>query len=134
MPIRPYYDVYDWHVDVFVCSQEDVEYVFMVVFTIEAILKIVAHGFLLHPGAYLRNGWNMLDFVIVVIGWVPHVAFRSTGNHGNGRKHKTLPHVYNICNKLYDYHKMVVRVLNNANDTIIFMPPQSFTNYMITAW
>lgn len=36
----------------------------------EAVLKIIAYGFLLHPGAYLRNGWNILDFIIVIIGYV----------------------------------------------------------------
>ncbi len=46
------------------------EYVFLVIFTLEAVLKVIAYGFLLHPGAYLRNGWNILDFVIVIIGWV----------------------------------------------------------------
>lgn len=40
----------------------------MVVFTIECVLKIIAHGFVMHSGAYLRNGWNILDFIIVVIG------------------------------------------------------------------
>lgn len=50
--------------------QERIEYVFVVIFTLEAILKIIAYGFVLHSGAYLRNGWNVLDFVIVVIGWV----------------------------------------------------------------
>ncbi|GBM85171.1 Voltage-dependent calcium channel type D subunit alpha-1, partial [Araneus ventricosus] len=33
-------------------------------------MKIIAYGFVLHPGAYLRNTWNLLDFVIVVIGVV----------------------------------------------------------------
>lgn len=49
--------------------QEKAEYFFIVVFTIEAVLKIVAYGFAFHPGAYLRNGWNILDFAIVVIGY-----------------------------------------------------------------
>ncbi|CDW53368.1 Voltage dependent L type calcium channel subunit [Trichuris trichiura] len=47
---------------------EQLEYAFVIIFTIESALKIVAHGFVLHPGAYLRNGWNVLDFVIVVVG------------------------------------------------------------------
>lgn len=47
---------------------ERVEYVFLVIFTLEAIMKIIAYGFMLHSGAYLRNGWNILDFIIVVIG------------------------------------------------------------------
>ncbi|EFO93645.1 CRE-EGL-19 protein [Caenorhabditis remanei] len=49
---------------------ETIEYVFIVVFTIECVLKIVAMGFLFHPSAYLRNAWNILDFIIVVIGLV----------------------------------------------------------------
>jgi len=32
-------------------------------------MKIIAYGFAAHPGSYLRNGWNFLDFTIVVIGY-----------------------------------------------------------------
>ena len=46
------------------------EIFFMIVFAGEAIIKIIAMGFVLHPGAYLRNGWNILDFSIVLIGFV----------------------------------------------------------------
>jgi len=48
--------------------QELLEYVFLVIFTLEAMMKIIAYGFVSHPGAYLRSGWNVLDFVIVIIG------------------------------------------------------------------
>lgn len=48
--------------------QEKVEYVFLVIFTIECVMKIIAYGFVAHSGAYLRNTWNLLDFTIVVIG------------------------------------------------------------------
>ncbi|VDD79125.1 unnamed protein product [Mesocestoides corti] len=47
---------------------EKVENVFIVIFTIECFLKIIALGFVMHPGAYLRNGWNILDFSIVCLG------------------------------------------------------------------
>nr|DBA33910.1 TPA: hypothetical protein GDO54_001529 [Pyxicephalus adspersus] len=47
---------------------EKVEYIFLFIFTIEAFLKIVAYGFILHTDAYLRNGWNILDFTIVSVG------------------------------------------------------------------
>lgn len=46
------------------------EIFFTIVFSGEAIVKIIAMGFALHPGAYLRNAWNILDFSIVVIGFV----------------------------------------------------------------
>ncbi|XP_072155545.1 muscle calcium channel subunit alpha-1 isoform X4 [Bemisia tabaci] len=49
---------------------ENIEYVFLVIFTVECVMKIVAYGFVAHPGAYLRNGWNLLDFTIVVIGMI----------------------------------------------------------------
>lgn len=55
---------------VFVCPQERVEYLFLIIFTVEAFLKVIAYGLLFHPNAYLRNGWNLLDFIIVVVGWV----------------------------------------------------------------
>jgi len=57
-----------WLKTFFLCLQEQIEYIFLVIFTAECAMKIVAYGFLLHPGAYLRNGWNILDFIIVLIG------------------------------------------------------------------
>ncbi|XP_030377282.1 voltage-dependent calcium channel type D subunit alpha-1 isoform X2 [Scaptodrosophila lebanonensis] len=49
---------------------EKIENVFLVIFTAECVMKILAYGFMLHNGAYLRNGWNLLDFTIVVIGMI----------------------------------------------------------------
>eukprot|EP00076_Gallus_gallus_P033902 XP_024999440.1 voltage-dependent L-type calcium channel subunit alpha-1S isoform X1 [Gallus gallus] len=51
-------------------SLEKLEYVFLIFFAIEAMLKIIAYGFLFHTDAYLRNGWNVLDFSIVSLGLV----------------------------------------------------------------
>ncbi|XP_070150873.1 ca[2+]-channel protein alpha[[1]] subunit D isoform X7 [Polyergus mexicanus] len=52
---------------------EKIEYIFLVIFTAECVMKIIAYGFVAHPGAYLRNGWNLLDFTIVVIGMISTV-------------------------------------------------------------
>lgn len=41
---------------------------FVIIYCIEAATKIIANGFVLHKEAYLRNGWNILDFVVVVVG------------------------------------------------------------------
>ncbi|XP_041712697.1 dihydropyridine-sensitive L-type skeletal muscle calcium channel subunit alpha-1 isoform X4 [Coregonus clupeaformis] len=49
-------------------SLESLEYIFLVIFTLECFLKIIAYGFIFHEGAYLRNAWNLLDFVIVFMG------------------------------------------------------------------
>uniref|UniRef100_A0A4W5QEB5 Voltage-dependent L-type calcium channel subunit alpha n=1 Tax=Hucho hucho TaxID=62062 RepID=A0A4W5QEB5_9TELE len=49
-------------------STETVEYAFLIIFTIETFLKIIAYGLVMHQNSYVRNGWNMLDFVIVIVG------------------------------------------------------------------
>uniref|UniRef100_A0A182JGJ8 Voltage-dependent calcium channel type A subunit alpha-1 n=2 Tax=Anopheles atroparvus TaxID=41427 RepID=A0A182JGJ8_ANOAO len=43
---------------------------FLCIFTIEAALKIVALGLVLHTDSYLRNIWNMMDFFVVFTGLV----------------------------------------------------------------
>ncbi|XP_060736720.1 voltage-dependent L-type calcium channel subunit alpha-1D isoform X12 [Tachysurus vachellii] len=47
---------------------ETVEYAFLIIFTIETFLKIIAYGLVMHQNSYVRNGWNMLDFIIVIVG------------------------------------------------------------------
>uniref|UniRef100_A0A1I8GVU8 Voltage-dependent L-type calcium channel subunit alpha n=1 Tax=Macrostomum lignano TaxID=282301 RepID=A0A1I8GVU8_9PLAT len=49
---------------------EKLELVFTGIFTAECCLKIIAQGFVMDQNAYLRNFWNVLDFVIVVIGLI----------------------------------------------------------------
>uniref|UniRef100_A0A452S9T5 Voltage-dependent L-type calcium channel subunit alpha n=1 Tax=Ursus americanus TaxID=9643 RepID=A0A452S9T5_URSAM len=62
---------------------EQVEYVFLVIFTVETVLKIVAYGLVLHPSAYIRNGWNLLDFVIVVVGLFSVLLEQGPGRPGD---------------------------------------------------
>jgi hypothetical protein len=53
-------------------DNETIENVFIVLYTMEMILKIFAFGFLFSQKAYLRDLWNVLDFVIVVTSLLPH--------------------------------------------------------------
>ena len=46
---------------------DDTELVFTTIFTLEAIIKIIAMGFLLDDTSYLKDGWNVLDFTVVVV-------------------------------------------------------------------
>ncbi|KAK2174860.1 hypothetical protein NP493_771g00002 [Ridgeia piscesae] len=57
---------------------EETEVYFLGIFCVEATLKIVALGFVLHKGAYLRNVWNIMDFIVVVTGFI--TIFPSTPN------------------------------------------------------
>ncbi|ESO92791.1 hypothetical protein LOTGIDRAFT_119993, partial [Lottia gigantea] len=55
---------------------EATEVYFLGIFCVEAFLKIVALGFILHKGSYLRNVWNIMDFIVVVTGFI--TLFAST--------------------------------------------------------
>eukprot|EP00055_Hartaetosiga_balthica_P010685 m.46411 g.46411 ORF g.46411 m.46411 type:complete len:1783 (-) comp7266_c0_seq1:384-5732(-) len=64
----------------FSTAQDIAEYVFLGIFTVEMILKVIVFGFLFcGPPSYLRNKWNILDFVIVVVGLLG-IVIESTGS------------------------------------------------------
>ncbi|KAK9970907.1 hypothetical protein ABG768_026810 [Culter alburnus] len=47
---------------------EKTEPYFIGMFCFEAGIKIIALGFAFHKGSYLRNGWNVMDFIVVLSG------------------------------------------------------------------
>uniref|UniRef100_A0A672M025 Voltage-dependent L-type calcium channel subunit alpha n=1 Tax=Sinocyclocheilus grahami TaxID=75366 RepID=A0A672M025_SINGR len=64
-----------------------IEYVFLIIFTIETFLKILAYGLVMHPSSYIRNGWNLLDFVIVIVGLFSVVLETATHKSGETTSH-----------------------------------------------
>ncbi|KAL1923072.1 uncharacterized protein VTP21DRAFT_9448 [Calcarisporiella thermophila] len=40
------------------------------IFTLEIFIRVTADGLLFTPSSYLSNGWNRLDFVVVLLGYV----------------------------------------------------------------
>ena len=52
-----------------------VDVVFTLIFTAESTLKSIAWSFCHGPDSYLQaNGWNRLDFAIVLVSWVDYAA------------------------------------------------------------
>ncbi|XP_050331189.1 voltage-dependent calcium channel type A subunit alpha-1 isoform X12 [Bactrocera neohumeralis] len=49
---------------------EKTETYFLCIFCVEASLKILALGLVLHKHSYLRNIWNIMDFIVVVTGFM----------------------------------------------------------------
>ncbi|XP_020566801.1 voltage-dependent R-type calcium channel subunit alpha-1E isoform X1 [Oryzias latipes] len=47
---------------------EKTEPYFIGIFCFEAGIKLLALGFVFHKGSYLRNGWNVMDFIVVLSG------------------------------------------------------------------
>lgn len=45
---------------------ENTVWLFTILFTLECLCKVVAMGWFLDPGSYLRDSWNVLDFLVVV--------------------------------------------------------------------
>jgi len=50
--------------------QKTIDMWFVIIFTCEAVSKIIVYGLLLQPGAYLKSPWNILDFATVIVGIV----------------------------------------------------------------
>jgi hypothetical protein len=44
--------------------------VLLYIYTVEMALKVIALGFVFGKTAYLKDYWNILDFVIVLTGWI----------------------------------------------------------------
>ncbi len=47
---------------------ETLDLFFLYLYIIEALLKIMAYGFILDKNSYLRDIWNVFDFFIVLVG------------------------------------------------------------------
>ncbi|KOO27419.1 voltage-gated ion channel superfamily, partial [Chrysochromulina tobinii] len=65
------------------------EWVYLLIFTFEMLAKICAYGFIGHDGAYLRDAWGQLDFVVVSLAWLP-ILFPSFGNYSVMRSVRAL--------------------------------------------
>ena len=51
-----------------------INHVFNFLYTVEMVLKIMGLGFILGENAYLRDSWNILDFVIVMSAIPPYLG------------------------------------------------------------
>ncbi|KAM5281098.1 sodium channel protein type 10 subunit alpha [Ctenodactylus gundi] len=51
-------------------SPENIEYAFTVIYTFEALIKILARGFCLNEFTYLRDPWNWLDFSVISLAYI----------------------------------------------------------------
>ncbi|XP_029974310.1 voltage-dependent L-type calcium channel subunit alpha-1D [Salarias fasciatus] len=75
---------------------ETVEYAFLIIFTIETFLKIIAYGLVMHQNSYVRNGWNMLDFVIVIVGLFSVVLEMITKDADSGGQSGGKPGAFDV--------------------------------------
>lgn len=48
--------------------------VFVMIFTVEAAVKIIADGLYLSPNAYLRSSWNRIDLFVLITMWITLIS------------------------------------------------------------
>lgn len=60
----------DKEVDAITENNETIDLIFLFIYTMEMILKVIAMGFFMRAHSYLRDSWNILDFTVVVLGWI----------------------------------------------------------------
>jgi len=49
---------------------QNLDYLFLAIFTLEMFLKVIAMGLFMRPYSYLRDSWNILDCVVIILGWM----------------------------------------------------------------
>lgn len=51
-------------------TAELVDNIFLGLYTTEMVMKIICYGFIFNKGAYIRDPWNILDFIIVMSAYL----------------------------------------------------------------
>ncbi|XP_077128918.1 sodium channel protein type 2 subunit alpha-like [Ranitomeya variabilis] len=57
---------------------KNVEYTFTGIYTLESLIKILARGFCIDKFTFLRDPWNWLDFIVILLAYV--TEFVNLGN------------------------------------------------------
>jgi len=52
---------------------------FLYLFSIEMFFKFLAYGIVIPTNSYFRDYWNILDFLVVVVGWISYILENSFG-------------------------------------------------------
>ena len=103
--------------------QDTMDTMFLSLYTIEMGLKIIGLGFLFNRGAYLRDAWNILDFVIVVTAYIPMILQGNSVNLSGLRAFRVLRPLKSISS--IDGLKVIVSALLSSlpllRDTVIVL-------------
>ena len=106
-----------WHASVTraafsLADAQAMEYIFNIVFLIECVVKIIALGFIVGPNAYLKESWNILDFIVVVSSLILMANIPGVPNLRMLRTFRMLRPLKSV-NKLPGLKKLIVAMLNS---------------------
>jgi hypothetical protein len=52
-------------VDFITNNSDNIDLAFLVVYTLEGILKVIAMGFVMRSNSYLRDSWNIVSSILI---------------------------------------------------------------------
>ncbi|XP_076808311.1 sodium channel protein type 3 subunit alpha-like isoform X3 [Clavelina lepadiformis] len=61
--------------------EDHMEYIFTTIYLFEAAVKIIAKGFMFHRFSYLRDPWNWLDFLVIIMAILSQVLRRAVSEN-----------------------------------------------------
>ncbi|XP_035662329.1 sodium channel protein type 4 subunit alpha B-like isoform X1 [Branchiostoma floridae] len=98
---------------------EMTEYVFTGVYSFEMIVKILARGFILEQFTYLRDAWNWLDFIVILLAYV--TMFVDLGNLSALRAFRVLRALktISVVPGLKTIVKALIESVKNLRDVIL---------------
>ncbi|PNW76369.1 hypothetical protein CHLRE_11g467528v5 [Chlamydomonas reinhardtii] len=85
------------------------EYVWLGIFTLELLIRVIALGFIRGKGSYIRDKWNIIDFVVVGLGYLD---LSGRGNYTLIRCVRVLRPLRSI-NKIQEMKQLVDTMLNS---------------------
>ena len=59
--------------------QEIADIIFQSLYTVELLIKICGLGFVFNKGAFMRNPWNIIDFLIICFGYLQYLNINNGG-------------------------------------------------------
>ncbi len=68
MDVAEYYSYLIWFLYLFYNSLYS-SYTFTAIYTVEFLIKIISKGFFINSYTYLRDPWNWLDFLLIVLSY-----------------------------------------------------------------
>jgi len=69
-PGNDLYDLNKWYENRQQTVEAGLEKFFLACFTLEMVIKLIAQGLIYERGSYLRSGWNWLDAIVVISGFI----------------------------------------------------------------
>ena len=100
----------DNEVDFITNNATVIDSIFLGLYFMEMLLKIIAMGFVMRPFSYLRDPWNFLDFIVINLGLIAN--FLSDSNISSIRVIRLLRPLKTI-NSMPGMSSLVTTILNS---------------------